>query len=95
MSCAKRRAEVLYHFLVAAQTALSLRAYSWSGAVVGRVSALTGKAEQGKITWIVLACFLPPDIPRAYPSVEQKVSFVAKRGIGGGCEERRNDPSGA
>lgn len=58
---------------------------------------LTGKAEQGKIAWQVLGCliFLPADIQRAYPSVEQKVTFVAWRGLGGGCEERRNDPSTA
>ena len=34
---------------------LSLRTYSWSRAV-GRALALAGKAEQGKIAWLVLGC---------------------------------------
>lgn len=36
--------------------ALSLRAHSGAGAVVGRVEALAGKAEQGKIARVVLGC---------------------------------------
>lgn len=54
VSYEKCRAEVLHHFLVTARSVHWLGAYSWSGAVVGRVQTLAGK--QGKIAWLVLGC---------------------------------------
>lgn len=43
---------------------------------------------------LVSACLsLVAGIQRAAPSREQKFPFVAWRGLGGGCKERRSDPS--
>lgn len=67
----------------------------WSGCGEGITISWENRARQSSLAGSWLSFFLPADIQRAYPSAEQKVTFVAWRGLGGGCEERRGDPSGA
>lgn len=67
----------------------------WSSCGEGISISWESRTRQNSLTGSWLSFFLPADIQRAYPSVEQKVSFVAWRGLGSGCKERRNDASGA